>query len=797
MNWKLFSIAAINILFIVFPYNIIGCGPESEPYDEYISFFRNDLSTTSEFRSFYYINDLEFYDPTEADTTDRLCAEWVHYTGRNITIKQAHDFICSSDSSDIQSLAAHIGNRAKPIAASIRRNPMTAWLRQTKDTETVQYILFAKRAEGYAITGQQGQEINGKWVLTPRDSVKIDWLIATAIRGYYEAKKNFIRTRYAYQAIRLAFYNHHPADCIRIFDTELEALPKNNILYTTGLSYKAGALMQLSRLPEAAYGYSRSFALSRSARISNFRSFGFCADDFKGADRSKCISFCRNDREKADLLALFALSSNNPEAAALRTISHLSASSSVLEVLACREVNKIEQNYFSPVLQRPKGGRLLYYPDPFKEEGKPSEWNKWTRDANMLVDAFHELSTKEAVPNKALYESAASYLAYITKQYDRAETFLVTAERMPASPKVKDQQAMIRLLLTITTKPTIDSTFEAALLPSIQWLEGKAKAEGKGILQHYYDSWVPGQWQRFYRNLLSEVLAKRYHQQGNVPKELLCIGKAEKIMPTGDELYPFAAGETIAFMHNGPSASNLVALYRFLNEQGKAPWDDYLCGRQSVSKVDVALTIAASHLQAYNFHEAEKWLTTILNPKSLHLERNPFGDPLLDRQDTLYSFDKGRFSKANFAHAMAALTDREIHHRATAADLYKLATGYYNMTYYGRAWETVKFERPANQDYGVPANATPFQKEYYGCFTAERYYRKAMNASHDASFKARCLFMIAKCAQKRIDDPARSIKFVHSIYFPELAKEYSNTPFFREAFNTCSYLRDFVKRGSK
>jgi len=31
-------------------------------------------------------------------------------------------------------------------------------------------------------------------------------------------------------------------------------------------------------------------------------------------------------------------------------------------------------------------------------------------------------------------------------------------------------------------------------------------------------------------------------------------------------------------------------------------------------------------------------------------------------------------------------------------------------------------------------------------------------------------------------------------YFPQFVKEYGNTAFYKEAFNSCSYLRDFVKK---
>ena len=48
--------------------------------------------------------------------------------------------------------------------------------------------------------------------------------------------------------------------------------------------------------------------------------------------------------------------------------------------------------------------------------------------------------------------------------------------------------------------------------------------------------------------------------------------------------------------------------------------------------------------------------------------------------------------------------------------------------------------------YSIPAGATSFQKEYYGCYSAFEYFKKAMEASANNNFKARCLFMMAKCS---------------------------------------------------
>ena len=135
----------------------------------------------------------------------------------------------------------------------------------------------------------------------------------------------------------------------------------------------------------------------------------------------------------------------------------------------------------------------------------------------------------------------------------------------------------------------------------------------------------------------------------------------------------------------------------------------------------------------------------------------------------------------------------------------------YNMTYYGHTWELVQYYRSGSDGYAIPKDATAFQKEYYGAFKAQAYFEKAMNASTDKNFKARCLFMMAKCAQKQVHQPQYdeyqtnwdqydvALKsywpvFKKNKYFPQFVKEYSGTPFYKEAFGSCSYLRDFVKK---
>lgn len=80
MNWKAFITACISTAIISFPQNIIGCGPEANPYDYYTSFFHQNLPEASGYRPFYYVGYQFLYDPTEpASLSDMLADEWAAY----------------------------------------------------------------------------------------------------------------------------------------------------------------------------------------------------------------------------------------------------------------------------------------------------------------------------------------------------------------------------------------------------------------------------------------------------------------------------------------------------------------------------------------------------------------------------------------------------------------------------------------------------------------------------------------------------------------------------------------------
>ncbi|HSC40433.1 MAG TPA: hypothetical protein VLD19_21265, partial [Chitinophagaceae bacterium] len=433
-----------------------------------------DLSTAKGYHPFYFINDEFLYETTEPRDLlpYALSDEWVGYCKSNISRKEAYGFVFESP--DMEKLYDGIaGGKSFTMPPTLRNNNMAKYFARSKDIEGLAYLLFAGVASQF-----YGSEGDG-WEVPTGDEQRMDSLIKSGLQAYAHAKKDFIRARYAYQLTRLAFYNNHLADCLRYYEM-VKNNPSAGLLRNLSLSFKAGALLKMGKKKEAAYHYSLAFSRSTLRRRSNYISFSQCGGRLNQENRRDCLAFCKSDEERANLLGLFALGSNVPETDALQKIYKLYSRSEMLEILAIREINKIEDNYFSPSLDKQKGGKKLYMDDWYNEDIDKFT-STWRQEAVVLAGYYHNIAQNPAVPNKALFETGAAYLSYITRQYDNANAYLDKAAVLPGTQKIKDQQAMTRLLVTINQRTTIDSSFEAILLPSVQWLEKKARQEGKNV----------------------------------------------------------------------------------------------------------------------------------------------------------------------------------------------------------------------------------------------------------------------------------------------------------------------------
>ena len=791
MNWKIFMMLCISAFIVSFPQNIIGCGPGIDPYDYYTSFFNPDISENTNLRSFYYTGYSFLYDESEPlQTTDVLAEEWKAYCGNKVTVTDAKIFVTSFAAKDVENLYQNIENKkAFRIPDTVKVNSMTKYFVEQKNMEALGYIIFAKKAEPF-VTGEYDS-----WDPIKRDSVAMDKLIENGQQLYAAAKSGIFKLKYAYQITRLAFYSNNNNAAIKFYDDLIEPNKSSSVLQQLSLALKAGALYRKGEKKEAAYIYSKVFAMANVKKVSNYQSFRWAISS--DVNRNEYLQLCKSNTEKANMMALFALGGIENENETIAEIAKIDPYNSALETIVAREINKLEETYFTPVLNKKTGNNLFYY--TWVETANDSTMNAGQTKVKKLEKVLAALAAANK-GKEGIYKTAAAYCALMIKDFSSANLHLAEAKKSNLTAKEKDQWLLTNLLLSINESKTMNATEEEKILPSLNWLLQKAlteKGENIGYDNVYH-------WKVFYRNIMAEALAKKYHVQGDIYKETLAIGSADKVYSSSNYI-------SQSFLHNDTDIKDIEKLYSLMTAKKTSSFESFLLKNNALKVHDVTDFAGTAYLRNYDYKKAIEWLLKSGAGKKDTIYKSAFIELLNDEEQRLPS-ETRTTSKLSFAQEMLqtqVLADRD---KINAAkQFYKLATGMYNMTYYGHAWELVQYYRSGSDGYFIPENATEFQKQYYGCYAAHDMFKKAMLASTDKNFKAKCLFMMAKCAQKVVrkpqyedfrsnyDDYSNAEKnyfslFKQNKYFPQLVKEFGGTAFYKEALSRCSYLTDFVNK---
>jgi hypothetical protein len=785
MNWKIFTIVCIDLFAICFPYNILGCaGGEEDPYDYFVSFYHRDLGDEPGYEPFYYTNYRFLYDSEEpVNTAGLTSSEWVGYAGNKFDKKAAYAFVCEFALKDISNLYYNIEkNQPLNVPDSVSNNDMSRYFTASKDLEALGYLIFAKKAEPH-VTGSWTS-----WEPITRDTVAMGKLMKNGRQLYGAAKNDFIKLRYAYQIMRLAHYSQRYKECIQVYNELVQPNSVNSVLKDLSISLYAGAMLKQGENLKAAYKFSKLFSKSSVKRVSNYMSFDWCVKRLDEKQRQQCLALGKTNEEKANILALFILGSNQNEFNALRTIYTLNPMSKVLELLTLREIHKLEENYFTPSLN----------------DSKSTPEN--TAEVAQLVQFCKELASGNST-NKAFYSLTAAHAAMMMKDYSAATELLEATKKMPLNQKLKDQLTMTSLLVTINSKPALDAAFEEQLMSSVQWLEKKAALDPE--------------YAKFFRRLFADILYNKYRKMtsGQQIKYMLCSGVADHIQEKFVKDSWGYYSNSLYKLRTEMKAEQVEQLVALMESKKLNRFEKYLVEKSAFKKDDVNDVAGTTWLRQFNFAAAEKWFRKVPaayykgEPFSTYMAANPFADLILDthaptKQDTV------RYTKLSFTEKMIRLekqlvsvTDKE----AKAKIYYEMAKGFYHMSYWGNSWMLVEYGWSTYiSDEEKTARA---KDEYYSVAKAEDYYLKAAELSTDRNLRAKSVFMAAKCDQKQFEKNI-PVEFSYETpqkyrtalrewttdfnkrngYYDKLVKDYGSTAFYKEAFSTCSYLKDFATR---
>ena len=806
MNWKRFITASISSsVAILFPYNIIGCaGGDPDPYDYYVNFFQQKINGDKALEPFLYTNYRFLYDSQEpVSTAELLSEEWSDWSKNSFSKKDAYSFLINFSEKEINQLYQYINKKtALKVPDSVKANKMTQFFLNTNNQEALRYLVYTKKLEPLVTATWNS------WEPVERDQVKMNALITEGQELLKTCSNPFLQLRYGYQLVRLAHYNDRYEDCISYYDAYIKNNKEKSVLHDLSVSLKAGAHKRLGQNQIAAYLFSQLFANTDTKKVANYLSFVFATSRFSQAERDKNLIWCKNGKEKAAMLGLYALGSNASELATLQKIYQLDPTYPKLSVLVTRELNKLEEYYYTPTLNL-NAGRAYYNYSYEQVESTDSTYLSWQKNGKNLLE-FCELMGKSNDAKKGFYTTAAAHTAYVIGNFSKSQELINLAQQQFTSDAEKDQLLITQILVTLQNKELNETQKEAQLVKSLEWMEQKSK---KDI-----------EFAKFARRILTELMAPYYKSTNNRTKQALCYGVADKIQkgPLAESwggYFPMS----IQFIRDSLSGKQAEEFVAYLNTPNKSAYEQFLIKRSEFTKNDLLDVAGTAYLREFEFKKAAEWFQKIpasyykAEPYKSYLAANPFSDLLNDthsptKQDTV------KYTKLSFAKKMDQLLTKLIGTKVPeeqAKISYELAKGYYNMSYWGNSWLLVRYSWSTGETYDFEGQKRPSAMgDYYTVQKAKNAYLKAKELSLDKNFQAKCLYMAAKCDQKVFgnipymgwDDEKGKYnkelrKWIFDFnreykYYSQL-KQYQNTPFYKEAFNTCVYLRDFVKAGGK
>jgi hypothetical protein len=211
---------------------------------------------------------------------------------------------------------------------------------------------------------------------------------------------------------------------------------------------------------------------------------------------------------------------------------------------------------------------------------------------------------------------------------------------------------------------------------------------------------------------------------------------------------------------------------------------------------------STNELYKHNFDAALKSLSRNTTAGTYELYADPFKIRIRDCHDCDFSEqDKTVYTKRAFISRIIELkktAELSTNSKIKAENYFELANGLYNMTYYGNSrilygsivfddlnLSTREYQGILNQD---SINLSP----YLDSREAAKYYALAGNFSKDKEFKAKCIWMQAKCEHNLWLETGKSEgDFKAGINFELLKAKYNNTSYYNEIIKECGYFCTF------
>jgi regulator of sigma D len=629
---------------------------------------------------------------------------------------------------------------------------------------------------------------NNEWETPELDLNKVSVVLAAAKNNVSQLKNDpFLLQKYMYMIVKLNHYSKQFSEVVSAFDNLADPVYKS-LSYYRGMSYKAGALRMLGDTVQAKVLFARIFDQCEPLRITAYRNFKYIQCDI-----NKCLNTVSLSSEKSAIWMLQYVYNDQRDYLALEELYKNDPTSGRLEVVLLKELNIIHEEYLT-LLTNPYNvdsanvvlnGNIEDCGNGMvkTEVGSDKGWfaKMWDAIVNFFKNLFGSSKAKEKSTKDQKIENVTLKLPFFIEDESIGE-YIGLLEKINSEGKVKNIELFKTALAYIYL---INGKFEKAQ-PLFDELVKSNNKEFKN-LNEYLSIWTEMANSTQITASFEDHFTS-YHKTNDKSKDLYQTSRLIDLQAELVRRYLIEAQYNKALLVNqaGEGSDMLNAFFTcdmldnletYIKEKPKTKLEEYF-KPPSIDKVKALKT--SRYIQMGKFEEA-----LAISPKFIFeiYDKKKQANVTLATLKDLVTWEKTADAES-FAKIANVIGNSDLW-SYNACMWHYYCIYHPNYSPYWASQITVKYP------FNVSGLAEAYLNRAYleakrnnSVGLAQSFYLKAIEKSSDKEFQAKMYFQAQEVKIKSMyefDDKGD--------YYALLKEKYSDTQFYKQAYNSCAYLR--------
>jgi hypothetical protein len=729
-NWILF------ILILLSNIRVHACGWDGD-YGIFASLYPTELPLFEEYRNFNYGPHAFEWNLNNASDEDQLVELW----------SKRYNHV--PDKNDIYQLI-FINEK---IDWDNPTNEFHKFLIKKGDTDAINYIRFAKKCS------QLNYLMEDPWERRESFSSPIRAELMTEAEKYLKyGKDHDLKQRYAFVAIRLAYYNNQPEEVIRLYESYVESSKEHNDYKWFSMSFRA--------LVEENPALKNYFIAQVFSHVPGKRVY-FQIFYSKSTPVTETLAYAKNKEEQENIWFLEGLKNPGYALEEMKELYQLNPSSKGLAFLLHRELNKIEDWIFTPLYS--KSTPYLTFNESYTFDGyEDNVVNNILQNALETdrayaseVAAFVKNSLKQNLFYKEFWKTNLAYLYILSGNNKSALSYLSTLPLSSDSIMQSHQQMLLVL-------GEYANSYSKSKTLSLQ---------ARNIILRNYEK---NNYNFIY------IIAKELDWAGNRIDGIILKSRIGSYFEELDSYY---------------SPAEIEQILNKLQKKSDDPFENwvYISLRNNIDQLRDLQGV--KYIREDNLKMALKMFEKVSpsywqNSRFDYLDSNPFYTNAYQEHSKSYA-DTVRYSRIALIKQLIAYKNKADNPKEKNRDYYYflVANCYLNMSFHGNSWLMQQYSWSAN-DWLYNRDG---KEDYYTCSRAATYYLKAKSYARSKRFAALCLRMAGRCEKYKLMYENNGLEndelFDANPYYRQLEEEYPDD--YDELISNCESFEPYFQERRK